>query len=470
MKAINCSICGEMITPKDGDSAMCRRCRLEESRPLALGGSGLHPNLLLATLFAVLTEATFYGVGMFFLLRDTAAYHLFCGHGWVPYLCVFFFFCATWGLVLKISLLRRQQSAFELQLLPAALDAHIEAGDAQRILDRISRLTRRQRSLLLVMRVRQALLRLEQLGTAEKLDDLLRYRAEADETAMESSYAAPKFIVWAIPVLGFVGTVIGISNGVQAFSSLIQNASDLEGLRESLKGVTYGLGQAFETTMIALCMSLCLMLMISWLQCREDRLLAAIDDYCMENLLHKVNMPRAAGVSAEDLSGLVQAIRELTQQWREMQSARRQDTETGRADGAGLGFLWGWAMSHRRARQVEIFNFSFLDILACTIGLLIFIMVMVFILESSSRVADSGAIISMKLRQAASLQSATARDTEIAAGLEVQLEKIQTPAILDLTPARDSARASRDAARAATTTPCESWRRTSSIGRRPPRT
>ena len=41
-----------------------------------------------------------------------------------------------------------------------------------------------------------------------------------------------------------------------------------------------------------------------------------------------------------------------------------------------------------RSRQVEIFNFSFLDILACTIGLLIFIMVMVFILQSGSPVAD----------------------------------------------------------------------------------
>ena len=137
---------------------------------------------------------------------------------------------------------------------------------------------------------------------------------------MDSSYAAPKFIIWAIPVLGFVGTVLGISNGVQAFSSLIQNASDLEGLRESLKGVTYGLGQAFETTMIALCMSLLLMLIMSWLQRSEDRLLAAIDDYCMEHLLHKVSMSVAVAPNRELLE-VVQALRDLTQQWREMRDA-----------------------------------------------------------------------------------------------------------------------------------------------------
>jgi biopolymer transport protein ExbB/TolQ len=225
-------------------------------------------------------------------------------------------------MLLKIPLIERQRSAFELKLLPETSDGFIKLDDAQRILGRISRLTRKQRSLLLVTRIRQALLRLDQLGTAEKLDDLLRYRAESDANAMESSYAAPKFIIWAIPVLGFVGTVLGISNGVQAFSSLIQNASDLDGLRESLKGVTYGLGQAFETTMIALCMSLCLMLVLSWLQRREDRMLAAIDDYCIEHLLQKVKVQSADHLSSEDLLAFTRALREFTQHWREMRDGK----------------------------------------------------------------------------------------------------------------------------------------------------
>jgi biopolymer transport protein ExbB/TolQ len=318
MAALNCSMCGEFLSP--ADKGLCPRCREEESRPPSLGASGLHPSLPLALALAVACASLFYGLGPLLLLRDSYVYHLFCGHGWVPYACIFFFFIALWTLLLKLPLLRKQQTAFGLQLLPETIDARIEPGDTRSMLDRIRRLTRQQRSLLLVSRVRQALMRLNQLGTAEKLDDLLRYRAEADESAMESSYAAPKFIIWAIPVLGFVGTVLGISNGVQAFSSLIQNASDLEGLRESLKGVTYGLGQAFETTMIALCMSLLLMLIMSWLQRSEDRLLAAIDDYCMEHLLHKVSVSVAVAPNQE-LMEVVHALRDLTQQWREMRDA-----------------------------------------------------------------------------------------------------------------------------------------------------
>ena len=324
MEGINCATCGEILLPTDGDSALCGRCRREELLPLALGANGLNPSLALAILLAAICGTAFYGLGPFLLLRDTAASHLFCGHGWVPYVCVALFFCALWTLLLKLPLIRRQRAAFDLQLLPEALDARIEPGDTRRVLDRIQRLSREQRSLLLVTRVRQAMLRLNQLGTAEKLDDLLRYRAESDESAMDSSYAAPKFIIWAIPVLGFVGTVLGISNGVSAFSTLIQNASDLDGLRESLKGVTYGLGQAFETTMIALCMSLILMFVMSLLQRREDSLLAAIDDYCMEHLLHKVSVSAGTEVN-HALADLALALRQATDQWQNMQSALKRE-------------------------------------------------------------------------------------------------------------------------------------------------
>jgi biopolymer transport protein ExbB/TolQ len=318
MKTINCALCGDLLSTDDGEGGHCRRCRREESRPLTLGANGMNPNMLMALLLAAICGVVFYVLGPFLLLRGTEGSHLFCGHGWVPYACVGLFFIALWALLLKLPLMRRQRDAFALQLLPEDNDARIEPGDTRRVLDRIHRLSREQRSLLLVSRVRQAMLRLNQLGTAEKLDDLLRYRAESDQNAMDSSYAAPKFIIWAIPVLGFVGTVVGISNGVQAFSTLIQNASDLDGLRESLKGVTYGLGQAFETTMIALCMSLILMFVMSWLQRREDSLLAAIDDYCMEHLLHKVSVSATSEVN-HSMADLAVALREVAEQWKKMQ-------------------------------------------------------------------------------------------------------------------------------------------------------
>ncbi len=283
---------------------------------------GTQPSVALACLLAAACSAAFYALGPFLLLRDTYLYHLFCGHGWVPYALVFLFCCALGTLLLKVPLIQRELRAFDLNLLPEEAEGFIEASTSRQILSRISRLTPNQKSLLLVARVRQGLLRLNQLGTAEKLDDLLRYRAETDANATESSYALPRFIVWAIPVLGFVGTVLGISNGVQSFSTLIQNASDLEGLRESLKGVTYGLGQAFETTMIALCMSLFLMLLMSMLQRREDLLLTAVDEYCMEHLLQKAKFSAADSGKGGDLAVMTNALRDLAECCRLLRSAQ----------------------------------------------------------------------------------------------------------------------------------------------------
>jgi len=95
---------------------------------------------------------------------------------------------------------------------------------------------------------------------------------------------------------------------------------------------------------------------------------------------------------------------------------------------------------------VDIFNFSFLDILACTIGLLIFIMVMVFILQSSGPVANTGDLIQRKLSEASQAQKAAAHDAQIADALEAALDRVQVPGEPDLKPQRDAARTGRDAA------------------------
>ncbi len=265
--------------------------------------------------------AAFLGLAPLLLPPQSMLYYLFFHHGWVPYVCVLLFFCAFWMLVLKLPTLNGEFAAFDLELLPQQHNQVIDAPTSRKILARINRLDRKQKSRMLVSRIRQALMRFNQLGTAEKLDDLLRYRADTDLSAMESSYAAPRFIIWAIPVLGFVGTVMGISTGVQHFSTLIQTASNLQGLRHSLKGVTYGLGQAFQTTMLALTLSLILMLIMSIVQHREDHLLAAIDEYCAENLLQKATLGYDQP-TADDNRRLLQSIQKLLERLTEEQDAK----------------------------------------------------------------------------------------------------------------------------------------------------
>jgi hypothetical protein len=106
----------------------------------------------------------------------------------------------------------------------------------------------------------------------------------------------------------------------------------------------------------------------------------------------------------------------------------------------------GEDVRRRSSRQIEIFNFSFLDILACTIGLLIFIMVMVFILQSESPVTDTTSVINRKLQSATAAKDAAHRDAQIADMIETQLVQIRSPVAPDLAPLRDAARDARNAA------------------------
>ncbi len=82
-------------------------------------------------------------------------------------------------------------------------------------------------------------------------------------------------------------------------------------------------------------------------------------------------------------------------------------------------------MAYRRnARQVEIFNFSFLDILACTIGLLIFILVMIFLLQSATRLTDYKKIIQTRKKALREVQMEAKSTAIIASSMEAQLSRM----------------------------------------------
>src|SRR5580658_2798862 len=108
MTALNCCICGKAISPEDGDGSLCGDCAKDEALPLAPGSDELNPKVPLTLLLACITAAGFYGIVPLLLFRDTFVFHLFSGHGWVPYACVLLFCFALWTMLLKIPLVNRQ--------------------------------------------------------------------------------------------------------------------------------------------------------------------------------------------------------------------------------------------------------------------------------------------------------------------------------------------------------------------------
>ena len=228
-------------------------------------------------------------------LSGTYFGELFGARGWVPYVIAWL---SAWaGLLLagKAFLLDAQQRVLALDLLPDALSTRITTRNAASFRRHLRRLAERElpptrflaskgtRSLL-VERLDRALEHFRMRGAASDVIDQLGSHSQIDANAVESSYTMIRVFIWAIPLLGFIGTVLGISEAVAGFSNSVAEAVDLDVMKQSIGAVTSGLGVAFDTTLLALVMSIFIMFPTSSLQKAEEDFLDRVDVYCEQHL------------------------------------------------------------------------------------------------------------------------------------------------------------------------------------------
>lgn len=207
--------------------------------------------------------------------KDEFVIRYFAGH-WVEYVETAMFFVGLAGLILKAIDVMRQSGGLGRVALPPAPAAPLPPSEAASLLTSLDSVPEHQRDDYLPRRLREALQSVRFAGSADKLGDELKYLSEADASRSYASYSLLRIIIWAIPILGFLGTVIGIT---MAIASLNPQA-----LEESLPTVTGGLGVAFDTTALALGLSMVLMFTQFFVDRMEGRLLAAVDSRAAEEL------------------------------------------------------------------------------------------------------------------------------------------------------------------------------------------
>src|SRR5487761_1413582 len=207
--------------------------------------------------------------------KDEFVLRYFAGH-WVEYLETAMFFVGFAGLILKALDVGRQSAALSQTMLPPRGGEPQSPADAQRLLSHLAQLPEGQHDDYLPRRLREAMQSVLFAGSADKLGDELKYLSESDAARSHASYGLLRIIIWAIPILGFLGTVIGIT---MAIASLNPQA-----LEDSLPTVTGGLGVAFDTTALALGLSMVLMFVQFFVDRIEGRLLAAVDGRAADEL------------------------------------------------------------------------------------------------------------------------------------------------------------------------------------------
>ena len=160
-------------------------------------------------------------------------------------------------------------------------------SEAGQLLARLEKLPAWCRGSYLGKRLIEALQYVQRKGSADELDDHLRYAADLDVGRMQSSYSLVRIIIWAIPILGFLGTVMGITLALAELGT-----SDME---KSMPQVLDGLKVAFDTTALALALSIVLMYAQFITDRFEGRLLSIVDDRTAAELVGRFEQFGAAG-------------------------------------------------------------------------------------------------------------------------------------------------------------------------------
>jgi biopolymer transport protein ExbB/TolQ len=207
---------------------------------------------------------------------------------------------ACWAfaiLFLKRKKLKAQENVMQFKLLPEDISVDIREDNLGQFYAHIKRLGLDPSQSFLLTRIFRGLEHFSVRKNHAETADMLKSQSEIDATMVDSSYVLIKVFIWAIPILGFIGTVLGISNAVASFGGEMGAAADIEIIKEQLGQVTGGLSEAFDTTLVSLIFSICVMFPMSVMQKNEEDLLNKVDEYCNEYFLKRLREPEVSLVT-----------------------------------------------------------------------------------------------------------------------------------------------------------------------------
>jgi biopolymer transport protein ExbB/TolQ len=266
-----------------------------------------NPNLLLSLVLG--TGGLFLWYGLLYPFRAAESVpiadhttmnwiaSLFYGHLAVSMLNTLFFFWAMAIIILKMRMLKHQKAALLLDVLPRDLGGEITGVNVGIFIDHLYSLPEKLRDSLMVNRIRKGLEFFETRQSSGEVREMMSSQSDIDAARITGSFTLLRAFLWAIPLLGFIGTVVGLSHAIGGMN--FSNVSDVSKVVEAINNVTSGLGTAFDATLLGLVLAMTLNFPLNSLVKQEDDNLSKIDAFCNEVLL-----PRLVDMHAE--TGLLQ--------------------------------------------------------------------------------------------------------------------------------------------------------------------
>ncbi|QEG01243.1 hypothetical protein Mal15_53190 [Stieleria maiorica] len=242
-------------------------------------------SLLPAMIAAAMTVALF---GSLVAIGSNPIVDMFIRRGWTPPVIVFFTFWSLLILWFKRAKLRLQHKALGLVVMPDQVDFVLSVDRVTDVLHRLYQVCDDPKRFVLLHRIEVGLSNARNLSRVVDLGEILRTQSEHDESVMETSFNLIRGLVWAIPILGFIGTVSGLSTAIGGFGRVLSQTEDPSKLIGALQGVTGGLATAFETTLLALMAALLVQMAMTFQKKQEEEFLDECTEYCQREVLSRI--------------------------------------------------------------------------------------------------------------------------------------------------------------------------------------
>jgi len=169
-----------------------------------------------------------------------------------------------------------ERDMLERRLLEIPDGTSVLPQDAREYSRALEALPDAEQDYLLPRTLLSALQRFATTDSIQAVSDTIKENCEIESERLDSEMSMVRYVTWAIPSIGFIGTVRGIGDALgQAYKAV-------EG---DISGVTVSLGVAFNSTFVALVLSMLIMLCLHQLQQSQERLVMDCQRYADRRLL-----------------------------------------------------------------------------------------------------------------------------------------------------------------------------------------
>ena len=181
----------------------------------------------------------------------------------------------------KAIAIMRQRALLDKGLISVAEGTSILPEDVREYSRKIQALPESDQDFLLPRTLLTAMHRFSSTRNIQDVSTAVRTLCESESERLDSELSMVRYIAWAIPSIGFIGTVRGIGQ------ALGQAHKAIEG---DIAVVTENLGIAFNSTFIALLLSIVLMFLLHQLQMAQERLVLDTQRYSEQHLIRHLQV------------------------------------------------------------------------------------------------------------------------------------------------------------------------------------